>query len=148
MGGRGTPRRRGAARLAEAARPPSAAAEFERVTAGRLPDGWQEALSSFKASLVTDRVPASTRRSGERLLEALAPSFPELVGGQTALSAGCSKNPVAPGSFSGRTVHYGPREHGMAAAMNGLALHGGVLPYAIARWSRPTACARRCGWRR
>ncbi|MEJ1977416.1 MAG: transketolase C-terminal domain-containing protein [Acetobacteraceae bacterium] len=102
------------------------------MTAGRLPDGWQEALAGFKATLATDRIAASTRDSGERLLEALAPGFPELVGGQTELGPGRGAPAVAPGSFSGRTVHYGLREHGMAAAMNGLALHGGVLPYAIA----------------
>ena len=71
------------------------------------------------------------RDSAERLLEALAPGLPELVGGQTELGPGRGP-PVTPGSFSGRQVHYGPREHGMAACLNGLALHGGVLPYAVA----------------
>lgn len=106
-------------------------AEFARVMAGRLPDGWQEALAGFKATLLTDQAPGSTRAAGVRLLQALAPSFPELVGGQTQLSATAAAA-VARGSFSGRTIHYGSREHGMTAAMNGLALHGGVLPYAIA----------------
>jgi transketolase len=106
-------------------------AEFERVVAGRLPDGWQDALARFKATLPGDRAPISTRHAAERLLERLAPAFPELVGGQTQLGPGPG-SPVSAGSFSGRTVHYGLREHGMAAAMNGLALHGGVLPYAIA----------------
>ena len=106
-------------------------AEFERVLAGRLPDGWADALAAVKATLLADRCPASTRDSAERLLEALAPCFPELVGGQTELGPGRGA-PVTPGSFSGRQVHYGPREHGMAACLNGLALHGGVLPYAVA----------------
>lgn len=106
-------------------------AEFERVTGGRLPEGWAEALAAFKADLAVDRRPASTRDSAVRLLEALAPGFPELVGGQTELGPS-SGTPVTPGSFSGRQVHYGPREHGMAACLNGLALHGGVLPYAVA----------------
>ena len=106
-------------------------AEFERVVAGKLPEGWQEALAQFKATLPGDRAPVSTRVAAERLLERLSPAFPELVGGQTELGPGPGA-PVAAGSFSGRTVHYGLREHGMAAAMNGLALHGGVLPYAIA----------------
>ncbi|WP_158745601.1 transketolase-like TK C-terminal-containing protein [Acidisphaera sp. L21] len=106
-------------------------AEFERVMAGRLPEGWADSLAAFKASLPSDRRPASTRDSAERLLETLAPSFPELVGGQTELGP-ASGLPVRPGSFSGRQVHYGPREHGMAACLNGLALHGGLLPYAIA----------------
>ena len=106
-------------------------AEFERVLAGRLPEGWADRMAAVKAMLLTDRQPASTRDSAERLLEALAPCFPELVGGQTELGPGRGP-PVTPGSFSGRQVHYGPREHGMAACLNGLALHGGVLPYAVA----------------
>ena len=107
-------------------------AEFERVIAGRHPDGWQDVLAAFKATLLADRGSASTRDSAERLLEALAPSFPELVGGQTELGPGRGATPVVPGSFGGRTIHYGQREHGMAAAMNGLALHGGVLSFAVA----------------
>ncbi len=106
-------------------------AEFERVIAGRLPDGWGDNLAAFKAGLVSNPAPASTRDSAEQLLEAMAPGFPELVGGQTELGPGRGP-PVTPGSFSGRQVHYGPREHGMAACVNGLALHGGVLPYAVA----------------
>ena len=106
-------------------------AEFERVIAGRLPDGWGDNLAAFKAGLASNLQPASTRDSAEQLLEAMAPGFPELVGGQTELGPGRGP-PVTPGSFSGRQVHYGPREHGMAACVNGLALHGGVLPYAIA----------------
>ena len=106
-------------------------AEFERVLAERLPDGWADALAAVKAVLAADRRPASTRDSAERLLEALAPSLPELVGGQTELGPGRGL-PVKPGSFSGRQVHYGPREHGMAACLNGLALHRGLLPYTVA----------------
>ncbi len=105
--------------------------EFERITAGRLPDDWTDAAGAFKALLAADRTPASTRDSAERLLEALAPGVPELVGGQTRLGSARGA-PVTPGSFSGRQVHYGPREHGMAACLNGLALHGGLLPYAVA----------------
>jgi transketolase len=106
-------------------------AEFDRVVAGRLPDDWGDAMAAAKAAILGDRRAASTRDSAERLLETLAPGFPELVGGQTELGPGRG-SPVMPGSFSGRQVHYGPREHGMAACLNGLALHGGLLPYAIA----------------
>ncbi len=106
-------------------------ADFERVIAGRLPDGWADNLAAHKAALAGMRQPASTRDAAERLLEVLAPGFPELVGGQTQLGPGRGP-PVTPGSFSGRQVHYGPREHGMATCLNGLALHGGLLPYAVA----------------
>jgi transketolase len=106
-------------------------AEFDRVVSGRLPEGWADGLATVKAAFAADRRPISTRDSAERLLEAMAPGFPELVGGQTELGPGRGP-PVKPGSFSGRQVHYGPREHGMAACLNGLALHGGLLPYAVA----------------
>ncbi len=106
-------------------------AEFERVIAARLPEGWGDAFAGFKSVLAADRRPASTRASAEQLLEALAPSLPELVGGQTELGPGRAPA-VKPGSFSGRQVHYGPREHAMAACLNGLALHRGVLPYTVA----------------
>ena len=104
--------------------------EFERVMAGRLPEGWQDGLARFKALLPTGAPPISTRDAAERLLEALLPGFPELVGGQTQLGPGPGA-PVQAGSFSGRHIHYGLREHGMGAAMNGLAAHHGVLPYAV-----------------
>ena len=106
-------------------------AEFDRVMAGRLPEGWAERLGAVKASLATDRSAASTRSWAERLLEGLTPGVPELIGGQTQ-GSGRRGAVVSPGSFSRRHVHYGPREHGMAACLNGLALHRGVLPYGVA----------------
>jgi transketolase len=56
--------------------------------------------------------------------------------------------PIEPGDFSGRYIYYGIREHGMAAAMNGMALHGGLIPTAARSWSSPTTAARRCAWPR
>ena len=106
-------------------------AEFDRVTAGRLPEGWTERLAMVKANLATMRAPASTREWADRLLDALAPDVPELVGGQTELGRR-RQCVVAAGRFFQRQVHYGPREHGMAACLNGLALHRGLLPYAVA----------------
>ena len=110
-------------------------AEFERVVAGRLPEAWHEAMASLKAELADTRPALATRQASQRVLAALAPAIPEMVGGSADLtdsnltkvrSMAC----VAPGSYGGRYVHYGVREHGMAACMNGLALHGGLLPYA------------------
>ena len=110
-------------------------AEFERVVAGRLPEAWHEAMASLKAELADTRPALATRQASQRVLAALAPAMPEMVGGSADLtdsnltkvrSMAC----VAPGSYGGRYVHYGVREHGMAACMNGLALHGGLLPYA------------------
>ena len=67
-------------------------------------------------------------------LEQLVPALPELIGGSADLTGSNGTRtkhhaPVAPGNFAGNYIHYGVREHGMAAAMNGMALHGGLIPY-------------------
>jgi len=76
----------------------------------------------------------ATRKSSQMALEAINPVLPEAIGGSADLTGSnntktAGLNPVKPGDFSGRYIYYGVREHGMAAAMNGLALHGGVIPY-------------------
>ncbi|GAC1343881.1 MAG: transketolase [Acetobacteraceae bacterium] len=110
-------------------------AEFERVLAGRLPDLWQEGLAALKAEFAESRPTLASREAGQRALAALAPVMPELVGGSADLarSTGTQARPmvaVAAGSYGGRFLHFGSREHGMAACLNGMALHGGLLPYA------------------
>ncbi len=110
-------------------------AEFERVMAGRLPEAWHEAMAALKAEFADTRPALATRQASQRALLALAPTVPELVGGSADLTHSNltmvrGMAPVAPGSYAGRYMHYGIREHGMAACMNGLALHGGLLPYA------------------
>ncbi len=109
--------------------------EFERVHSGRLPDLWHEATAELRAELAETRPTMATREASQRALDALAPAMPELVGGATdatdhsrTLARGMAA--VTPGSYAGRHIHYGVREHGMAACLNGLALHGGILPYA------------------
>ena len=109
--------------------------EFERVLAGRLPDTWHEAMAELKAQLADTRPAIATRHASQRVLGTLAAAIPELTGGAADLadSSGTlasSMTSVAPGSYAGRYIHYGVREHGMAACMNGMALHGGLLPYA------------------
>ena len=109
-------------------------AEFERAMAGRLPEAWNEALSALRAQIAADKPKLATRVSSQKALEALVPSVPEMVGGSADLTGSNNTNvkgvpAIAPGNFSGRFVHWGVREHGMAAAMNGMALHGGVVPY-------------------
>ncbi len=103
--------------------------------AGRLPDTWHETMAALKADLAQAASPAPTRHASARVLAALVPVIPELVGGSADLTASNLTHapgmaPVGPGSFAGRYIHYGIREHGMAACVNGLALHGGLLPYA------------------
>jgi len=131
-GGRGTAGRR--AWLKRLAKHPLRA-EFERVVAGRLPEAWHEAMAALKAELADTRPALATRQASQRALAALAAAIPELVGGSADLTDSNltkvrSLVCVAPGNYAGRYVHYGVREHGMAACMNGLALHGGLLPYA------------------
>ncbi len=109
-------------------------AEFERAMAGRLPEAWNEALSALRAQIANDKPKLATRVSSQKALEALVPSVPEMVGGSADLTGSNNTNvkgvaAIAPGNFSGRFVHWGVREHGMAAAMNGMALHGGIIPY-------------------
>jgi len=108
--------------------------EFERAAAGRLPEGWLDALAALRAKQAEEKPKLATRVASQRALEALVPVVPEMVGGSADLTGSNNTNvkgvpAVTPGSFGGRYVHYGVREHGMAAAMNGMALHGGIIPY-------------------
>jgi transketolase len=110
---------------------PEQAKEFGRRMQGSLPTGWDKALPVFTPE--TGNV-ASRAASGV-VVNALAPVVPELIGGSADLAG--SNNTTIKGSgalsasdFRGRNVHYGIREHAMGAAMNGMALHGGVIPFA------------------
>jgi transketolase len=108
--------------------------EFKRRMAGELPDGWQDALAAFKQKLLEEQPNLATRVSSQKVLDVLAEAIPELVGGSADLTGSnntraASQKPVSRHDFSGNYIYYGVREHGMAAAMNGLILHGGVLPY-------------------
>ncbi|WP_043363429.1 transketolase [Belnapia sp. F-4-1] len=109
-------------------------ADFERAIAGKLPEAWHEALAALRVKTAEERPKIASRIAGQRALEALVPSIPEMVGGSADLTGSNNTNvkgipSVKPGDFNGRYVHYGVREHGMAAAMNGMALHGGIIPY-------------------
>ena len=109
-------------------------AEFERVMAGRLPETLHETMAALRAGLAESRPKLATRAASQKALEALVPAVPELVGGSADLTGSNltlvkGMGGVAPGSYGGRYIHYGIREHGMAAAMNGMALHGGLIPY-------------------
>jgi transketolase len=108
--------------------------EFERVIAGRLPDNWHEAVFDLKQDIGDGRPKLASRASSQKCLEALVPATPELIGG-SADPTGSTFAPVrgmasiSAGNYGGRYVHFGSREHGMAAAANGMALHGGIIPY-------------------
>ncbi|OJY74262.1 MAG: transketolase [Rhodospirillales bacterium 70-18] len=130
-GARGAPQRR--SWLKRLARHPMRA-EFERVMAGRLPENFHETVAALRADIAETRPKLATRQSSQKALEALVPAVPELVGGSADLTGSnltLAKGMgfVTPGNYAGRYIHYGIREHGMAAAMNGIALHGGLIPY-------------------
>ncbi len=109
-------------------------AEFDRVMAGRLPDNWHEAVAALKQDIAETKPKIATRASSLKCLEALVPATPEMIGGSADLTGSNltlvkGMGMIASGSYGGRYVNYGIREHAMAAAANGMALHGGVIPY-------------------
>lgn len=109
---------------------PSKSLEFRRVQNGILPDKWLESVPTYSA----DPKGMATRKASGLVLNALASKIPNLLGGSADL-AGSNNTwidgaPVfQPGSFAGRNFHFGVREHAMGSALNGMALHGGVIPY-------------------
>jgi transketolase len=108
--------------------------EFRRRLAGTLPSGLGKAIRDLKAELLQEQPKLATRKASERVLQTLTAQIPELIGGSADLSGSNntkveSQQVVARGAYAGSYVHYGVREHAMAAAMNGMALHKGVIPY-------------------
>lgn len=109
--------------------------EFDRALAGRLPETWRSALDAWKVQVASARCPLSTGEASRQALEALAGAIPDLSGaaaGQAAPPASAVKpaGPAYPAGGLGRHLAWGAREAGMAAATAGLALHGGLVPYA------------------
>jgi transketolase len=109
-------------------------ADFIRAVKGDLPAGAFDALQAHIDANVANPVANATRAHSGSALSALTPSIPEMIGGSADLTG--SNNTYVKGmvpfdlpDYAGKYVHYGVREHGMAAAMNGMALHGGVIPY-------------------
>ncbi|MGH6934226.1 MAG: transketolase [Dongiaceae bacterium] len=108
--------------------------EFGRRLASELPAGFGDAINSVKQSAAKDTAKLATRQSSHKVLNALAPIMPELIGGSADLTGSNNTKakdmaPITAENFGGRYLYYGVREHGMAAAMNGLALHGGIVPF-------------------
>ena len=108
--------------------------EFERVMEGRLPATWDAAIAALKQEIATSKPKLATRQSSQKVLETLVFATPELVGGSADLTGSNltlvkGQKSIAPEDFAGQYIHYGVREHGMAAAANGMALHGGIIPY-------------------
>jgi len=118
-----------------AALAPATRAEFERRMRGDLPEqALAAAVKQVKETLAATPKEIATRSASEFALEALVPAVPEMIGGSADLTGSNntrtkSMKAITASDFSGRFIHYGIREHGMAAAMNGMALHGGIIPY-------------------
>jgi transketolase len=112
---------------------PLLAAEFTRRMKGELPADWQQTAEAVIAAARAVTAPTASRKSSQNVLEMLVPAVPELLGGSadltwsnlTAVKASASVDANPGGNY----VHYGVREFGMAALMNGIALHGGFIPY-------------------
>jgi len=108
--------------------------EFERRTTGTPPAALASAVAAIKEKLAASPKEVATRVASEWVLEAITAAVPEMVGGSADLTGSNntrSKNltPLTAADYGGRFIHYGVREHGMAAAMNGMALHSGIIPY-------------------
>jgi transketolase len=108
---------------------PELAAEFRRLMAGELPEGWDADLPTFEAGSAQ-----ATRKSSAAALNHFAERLPELIGGSADL-AGSNLTTITDGGdisaerFDGRNIHFGIREHAMGSMMNGMVLHGGIRPF-------------------
>ncbi|MBM3483510.1 MAG: transketolase [Alphaproteobacteria bacterium] len=112
----------------------SAKNAFDAAIQGDVPADVGRAIDALKQKFSAEKPALATRVSSQRAIEVIAPALPSLLGGSADLtgSNGTKVGSMAPlknGAFDGRYVYYGVREHGMAAAMNGMALHGGAIPF-------------------
>ena len=110
-------------------------ADFLDHLAGRYPQGWRETLAAHRSALSAKPAAMATRKASGAALEVLTAALPQLIGGSADLTGSVNTltratAPLTPEDFAGRYIHYGVREHAMAAVMNGMALHGGYRPYA------------------
>jgi transketolase len=119
--------------LARKAQSPKAQA-FDDALAGVVPESLGHALLDLKKKIAAEKPNAGTRKLSEQALTVINAELSYTIGGSADLTPSNNtrtKNitEITPGQYDGRYIHYGIREHGMCAAMNGLALHGGILPY-------------------
>ncbi|WP_421693995.1 transketolase [Aestuariivirga sp.] len=108
--------------------------EFTRRNAGTLPANFDAVIAGYKQELAKNPPALATRNSSQNALDVINAAVPETVGGSADLTGSNNTKskelkPLNAADYGGRYIYYGIREHAMAAAMNGLALHGGVIPY-------------------
>ncbi len=112
---------------------PELAAEFKRRMAGELPANWKQVTDAFIAETNEKAENLASRQASQKAIAALAPTLPEFLGGSADLTGSnltsCSSFTHVSGKAPGNYISYGVREFGMFAIMNGMALHGGLLPY-------------------
>ena len=113
---------------------PELAGEFKRRVNGELPAQWEEKSSAIIADLQANPANIASRKASQNALEAFGPMLPEFMGGSADLAPSnltiwSGSKSITRDDFSGNYIHYGVREFGMTAIMNGLALHGGFVPY-------------------
>jgi transketolase len=112
-----------------AAAQPKESKELERRLRGELPAGWDADIPTYPPGK-----PVATRNASEKVINAIAPRLPELMGGAADLAPSTKTmmkqgGDFEAGNYAARNLHFGVREHGMGAVLNGMALHGGILPY-------------------
>ncbi len=110
------------------------ARDFDEAISGVIPASVGAALTALKEKLSAEKPAAGTRKMSEKALDVINAELQTTIGGSADLTPSNNTKTknidgVTPGNFAGRYIHYGIREHGMAAAMNGIALHGGLIPY-------------------
>jgi transketolase len=114
--------------------PEPARREIKEFLEGALPSAVTEKLAAFKAEMIAQKPKIATRKSSEMVLQVINDATTMTIGGSADLTHSNftitkGMTSVKPGDFSGRYIHYGIREHAMGAVMNGIALHGGFVPY-------------------
>jgi transketolase len=113
---------------------PDHAAEFKRRMSGALPADWKATIDGFIAKAAANDKTMATRKSSKTVLDAIGPKMPELLGGSADLTESNltrweGAKTLTPGNVSGNYIYYGVREFGMSAIINGIALHGGLIPF-------------------
>lgn len=116
------------------ARAKSKGKEFLDAISGKLPKGWEKELNKLKQEAIKEKPNVATRKASNMCLETIVPSLPNIIGGSADLAGPNmvitkTSKTITANDYNGNNIEYGVREHAMGAIMNGLALHGGLLPF-------------------
>ena len=108
--------------------------DFQDALSGKLPKGWDVELNKLKAQAIKEKTSVASRKASQMCLEAIMPYIPNLVGGSADLAGpnmviSKTSKTITANDYNGNNIEYGVREHAMGAIMNGMALHGGIIPF-------------------